>query len=112
MAQANNTYRQQTSGSLGTLANCPSCSTYTNYKVTLCSGSTVYYVDSTNAFDGQTPILSSTSYSTGQVVWITTSQTAPRVCATITASNQNVISTHFFDEAAGPWSQCNQCIVP
>ena len=105
-------YRQQTSGSLGTLTNCASCGTYANYKVTLCSGSTVYYVDSTNAFNGQMPILSSTSYSTGQVVWITTSQTGPRYCATVTAVNQNVISTHFFDEASGPWSQCSQCIVP
>lgn len=105
-------YRQQTSGSLGTLTNCGACSTLTNYKVTLCSGSTVYYVDSTNAFDGQTPILSSTSYNVGQVVWIATSQTSARVCATITAVNQNVTSTHFFDEAAGPWSQCSQCFLP
>ena len=112
MAQANNTYRQQTSGSLGTLANCPSCGTYANYKVTLCSGSTVYYVDSTNAFDGQTPILSSTSYSVGDVVWITPSQGGARYCATVTAVNQDDPSTQFFDEAAGPWSQCNQCIVP
>lgn len=110
MALAN--YRQQTSGSLGTLSNCPNCGNYTNYEVTLCSGSTVYYVDSTNAFDGQTPILSSTSYNVNQVVWITAGQFGARVCATVTAVNQNIISTHFFDEASGPWSQCNQCLVP
>ena len=112
MAQANNTYRQQSSGSLGTLTNCPSCGTYANYAVQYCSGGGTIYVDSVNAFDGQMPILSSTSYSVGQVIWITAGQTDPRYCATVTAVNQNVISTHFFDEAAGPWSQCNQCIVP
>ena len=105
-------YRQQTSGSLGTLTNCASCGTYANYKVTLCSGSTVYYVDSTNAFDGQMPILSATSYNVGQVVWITASQTGARYCATVTAVNQDEPSTRFFDEASGPWSQCSQCFVP
>jgi hypothetical protein len=112
MAQANNTYRQQSSGSLGTLTNCLSCGTYTNYAVQYCSGGGTIYVDSVNAFDGQTPILSSTSYSVGDVVWITPSQGGARYCATVTAVNQDDPSTQFFDEAAGPWSQCNQCIVP
>ena len=73
---------------------------------------TLYYVDSTNAFNGQMPILSATSYNVGQVVWITASQTGARYCATVTAVNQDEPSTRFFDEASGPWSQCSQCFVP
>ena len=111
MAQTN-TYRQQSSGSLGALTNCPNCSTYTNYAVQYCSGGGTIYVNNTNAFSSSQPVLLSTSYNIGDVVWVTPSQGGARVCATITGLNQNVISTQFFDIASGPWSQCSQCITP
>jgi len=113
MATTIKTYRQQSSGSLGSITNCPSCSPNNpSYKMQYCSGGAFFYVDSVNAFSGSQPILNSTSYNVGDVLWVTPSQTGARACATIIAVNQTTAGTQFFDVASGPWGQCTQCINP
>jgi len=111
---SNKTYRQQLAGFLGPLTNCPTCSINNpSYKMQYCSGSDPsFYVDSIIAFSGSQQILNSTSYNVGDVLWVTPSQTGERRCATITHVNQTVAGTHFFDIAAGPWSQCSNCFEP
>ena len=110
---ANNTYRQQNSGNLGVLTNCPSCGTNANYAVQMCVGGGTIYVNSSTGFSGsQSVLLLTTIYSINDVVWITPSQGGARVCAKITGLNQNFASTQFFDIASGPWTQCTQCITP
>ena len=73
---AQKTYRQQTSGTLGTLTNCPSCSpSTTTYTVSTCSNSYLHYVDEISWFSYQQAVLLQ-PYSVGDVVWIKTGASA------------------------------------
>jgi hypothetical protein len=109
---AQKTYRQQTSGTLGTLTNCPSCSpSTTTYTVSTCSNSYLHYVDEISGFSYQQAVLLQ-PYSVGDVVWIKTGASATIECATITSVNNPDPATHYIDENQGPWSQCSQCYAP
>jgi hypothetical protein len=110
---AQKTYRQQTSGTLGTLTNCPGCGPgpTSTYATATCANNYLHYVDEISGFDGQQAVLLQ-PYSVGDVVWIKTGASATIECATITSVNNSDPATHYIDEAQGPWSQCSQCYTP
>lgn len=110
---AQKTYRQQASGALGPLTNCPGCgpAPTSTYTAATCANNFTRYVDEISGFDGQQAVLIQ-PYSVGDVVWIKTGASAAIECATITSVNNPDPATHYIDEAQGPWSQCSQCYTP
>lgn len=110
---AQKTYRQQASGTLGPLTNCPGCgpAPTSTYTAATCANNFTRYVDEISGFDGQQAVLLQ-PYSVGDVVWIKTGASAAIECATITSVNNPDPATHYIDEAQGPWSQCSQCYTP
>jgi len=113
LKMAQKTYRQQASGTLGPLTNCPGCgpAPTSTYTAATCANNFTRYVDEISGFDGQQAVLLQ-PYSVGDVVWIKTGASAAIECATITSVNNPDPATHYIDEAQGPWSQCSQCYTP
>lgn len=113
LKMAQKTYRQQASGTLGPLTNCPGCgpAPTSTYTAATCANNFTRYVDEISGFDGQQAVLIQ-PYSVGDVVWIKTGASAAIECATITSVNNPDPATHYIDEAQGPWTQCSQCYTP
>ncbi len=95
---AQKTYRQQTSGTLGTLTNCPGCGPgpTSTYATATCANNYLHYVDEISGFDGQQAVLLQ-PYNVGDVVWIKTGASATIECATITSVNNPDPATHYID---------------